>query len=60
MAYSYVAKHYPRGAPLELIGKADARVLEAQEREDWEGYIEGLRELMRIARREAIKRKRVA
>jgi hypothetical protein len=59
-AYQYVARVYPEGAPLEPLGKADMRVLEAQERGDWDGYLEALRELCRVARREAIRRKRVA
>jgi hypothetical protein len=53
-AYSYVARTYPEGAPLEPLGRADAAVLEAQEQGDWRGYVEALRELCRVARREAI------
>ncbi len=59
-AYRYVARTYPAGAPLEPLGRADLAVLEAQERGDWDGYVEGLRELMRTAKREAIRRRRAA
>lgn len=55
-AYRYVAKHYALDAPLEPLGRADRRVLEAQERGDWPAYAEALRELMRTARREAQRR----
>jgi hypothetical protein len=43
-AYRYVA---------EPLGVADRRVLECQERGDFGGYVEALRELCRVARREA-------
>ncbi len=33
-------------------------VLEAQERGDWDAYVEALRQLMRVAKREAIRRRR--
>jgi hypothetical protein len=55
-AYHYVAKHYPLDADLEPLGVADRAVLEAQERGDWPAYVEGLRELCRTARREAVRR----
>jgi hypothetical protein len=55
-AYRYVARVYPKGAPLEPIGRADACVLEAEERRDWSGYEEALRELMRTAWRAAQRR----
>jgi hypothetical protein len=53
-AYRYVARTYPKDAPLEPLGRADMAVLEAQERGDWQGYEEALRELMKTARQEAI------
>jgi hypothetical protein len=53
-AYRYVAKVYPRHAPLEPIGRADAVVLEAEEAGDFEAYEEALRDLCRVARREAM------
>jgi hypothetical protein len=59
-AYRYVARTYPPGAPLEPLGTADRAVLDAQERGDWRAYEEALRELMRTARREALKRKGAA
>jgi hypothetical protein len=59
-AYRYVAKHYPKDAPLDILGKADARVLAAERRGDWEGYEEALREMCRVARREAIRRRGAA
>jgi len=54
-AYRYVGCTYPKDADLEPLGKVDRVVLEAQERGDWWAYVEGLRELMRTARREAEK-----
>jgi hypothetical protein len=58
-AYRYVAKVYPKEAPLTPLGVADMRVLEAQEAGDWQVYEEALRELCRTARREAIMAERV-
>jgi hypothetical protein len=55
-AYRYVGRTHPLDANLEPLGVADARVVEAEERGDWEGYVEALRELMRTARREARRR----
>jgi hypothetical protein len=55
-AYRYVARTYPTDADLEPLGKVDRVVLEAQERGDWPRYVEGLRELCRVARREAQRR----
>jgi hypothetical protein len=54
-AYRYIARTYPPDAPLEPIGRADVAVLEAQEAGDWQGYEEALRELCRVAMREAAK-----
>jgi hypothetical protein len=58
--YRYVAKVYPKGAPLDILGRADARVLEAEKAGDWEAYKQALRELCRVAKREAIQRRRGA
>jgi hypothetical protein len=55
-AYLFVAKHYPPDADLEPLGRADRAVLEAQERGDWDAYVEALRELCRVAKREAQRR----
>ena len=55
-AYRYVARSYPENAPLEPLGRADLAVIKAQERRDWGGYEEALRELMRTAKREALRR----
>jgi hypothetical protein len=55
-AYRYVARTYPPDADLESLGKVDRVVLEAQERGDWDAFVEALRELMRTARREAQRR----
>jgi len=52
-AYRYVARTLPPDGPLEPLGVADARVVEAEERGDWPGYVDALRDLMRTARREA-------
>jgi hypothetical protein len=59
-AYHYVARVYPPDAPLEPVGRADVVVLEAQEASYWPAYVEALRELMRTAKREALKRERAA
>jgi hypothetical protein len=56
-AYLYAARHYPLDADLEPLGVADRAVLEAQERGDWSGYVEALRDLCRVARREAQRRR---
>ncbi len=56
-AYKYVARTFPPDAPLEPLGRADAAVVEAEEREDWLAYEEALRELCRVARREAMRRR---
>jgi hypothetical protein len=58
-AYRYVARTYPEGAPLEPLGRADMRVLEAQEAGDWPAFVEALRELCRVARRAAIRAQRI-
>ena len=58
-AYRFVARRYPPDAPLEPLGRADMAVLEAQEVGDWQGYEGALRELCRVARREAMRRQEV-
>lgn len=55
-AYRYVAKWYPPDADLEPLGKVDCVVHEAQRQGDWPRYVEALRELCRVARREAQRR----
>jgi hypothetical protein len=60
LAYSYVGRVCPSDAPLEPLGRADKAVLEAQERGDWLAYEEALRELCRVAKREALARRRRA
>jgi len=55
-AYCYVARTFPPDAPLEDLGRADMAVLEAQEAGDFEAYEETLRQLCRVARREAMGR----
>jgi hypothetical protein len=55
-AYRYVARVYPKDAPLEPLGRADATVLRAQARLDWPAYEEALRDMCRVARREAQRR----
>jgi hypothetical protein len=52
-AYKYVARTFLPNAPLESLGRADAAVVEAEERGDWLAYVEALRRLCRTARREA-------
>jgi hypothetical protein len=55
-AYRYVARTYPLDAPLEPLGVVDRAVLEAHEQGDWPRYVEALRDLWRVARREAQRR----
>ena len=57
-AYRYVARTYPKDAPLEPIGRADLAVLEAEEAGDWQAYEEALRELCKVARRGAMRHRR--
>jgi len=59
IAYRYVARVYPKDAPLEPIGRADAAVVEAQERRDWPAYEAALRALCRVARDGARDHRRV-
>ena len=54
-AYRYVARTFPPDAPLEELGRADMAVLKAQEAGDFDAYQEALRELCRVAKREASK-----
>lgn len=60
-AYIYTARMFPVDAPPEAfedLGAADTAVVEAQERGDWPGYLEALRRLMRVAKRERLLRER--
>jgi hypothetical protein len=57
-AYRYVADTYPRGVgygPLDALTEA---AHEAQDAGDFEAYRESLRELCRVAKREALQRRR--
>lgn len=59
-AFTYVARMLPEDAPpctLEALGAADRAVLEAEEAHDWARYLEALRELCRVSRREATRTK---
>jgi hypothetical protein len=56
-AYTYTARTFPPDAPaedFEDLGAADAAVVEAQSRGDWSAYVEALRALMRVAKRERL------
>ena len=60
-AYTYTGRMSPADAPPEAfedLGAADAAVVEAQRRGDWPGYLEVLRQLMRVAKRERLVRER--
>jgi hypothetical protein len=59
-AYRYVAATYPEDAPLEPLGRADSAVVEAEEHGDWDAYVLALRRMMRMAKREAIRRGKAA
>jgi hypothetical protein len=56
-ACRYVARVCPKDAPWDAIGRADVRVLAAQESGDWEGYVKALRKMMHVAQREAQRRR---
>ncbi len=56
-AYLYNARTFPMEAPPEVLGDlgaADAAVVEAQRRGDWPDYLETLRALMRVAKRQRL------
>jgi hypothetical protein len=55
-AYLYVARTFPKDAPLEPLGRADMAVVRAQEARDLQAYEEALREMCRVAKREAQRR----
>ncbi|MDF2703895.1 MAG: hypothetical protein K0S10_2841 [Rubrobacteraceae bacterium] len=55
-AYAYVARVLHPDATLEAVGRADRAVLKAEERQDFAGYEEAMRELCKTARREARRR----
>jgi hypothetical protein len=59
MAYRYVWRVRPPDAPLRPIGIADLVALEAEEAREWDVFSEALRLLMRVAKRQAL-RKRAA
>jgi hypothetical protein len=56
-AYRFVARVLPPGANLEPIGWADRRALEAEAAHDWPAHEEALRDMMREARRQAVRRR---
>jgi hypothetical protein len=51
-----VARTFPKDAPLEPLGRADMAVVRAQEARDLQAYEEALREMCRVAKREAQRR----
>jgi hypothetical protein len=59
-AYSYVARFLPPDADLEAIGKADRRVLEAEQDRNMDVYVEALRTLCIEAKRAAMDRGKAA
>jgi hypothetical protein len=59
-AYRYVARVYPRAAGYDRLEEYTEAAYAAQDAGDFEAYREALRELCRVARREALKRRGAA
>ena len=56
-AYEYVAWTYPPHANLKPLDAPQDAILEAQAAGDFEGYQQALREMCRVAKREALRRR---
>jgi hypothetical protein len=54
-AYRFVAGNFPDSADLEILEPYTAAAHEAERTGDWPAYENALRELMRAARREAMR-----
>ena len=59
-AFRYIARIYPKDAPLEPLGLADEAAWQAQEAGDLAAFEEALREMCRLARRKALRRSRAS
>ena len=59
-AYRYVAEVYPRGAGYEPLDAHTEAAHEAERAGDWPAFEDALRNLMRAAKREALKVKEAA
>jgi hypothetical protein len=59
-AYGYVAEVYPRGAGYDRLDKYTEAAHDAQDAGDFGAFKQALRELMRAASREAVKRRGAA
>ncbi len=59
-AYRYVARTMPKDANLDVLAPHEDAAIAAQRAGDWQAYEEALREMCRVAKREAIKRRRAA
>ena len=59
-AYLYVAQAMPKGADLGVLSHHEEAALEAQREGNWTAYEEALREMCRVAKREALKRRGAA
>lgn len=59
-AYRYVADIYPKAAGYDRLDEYTEAAHDAQDAGDFAAFEDALRELMRAARREAVKRRRAA
>ncbi len=59
-AYAYVTQTQPRDADLDLLGEYEDAAIAAQRAGDFNAYQEALREMCRVAKREALKRRGAA
>ena len=59
-AYRYVAQTMPKYANLDVLAHHEEAALEAQRDGNWTAYEEALREMCRVAKREALKRRGAA
>jgi hypothetical protein len=60
VAYRFVADVYTKGTGYEPLDAHTAAAHEAEQAGDMEGFEDALRELMRTARREALRERKVA
>jgi hypothetical protein len=59
-AYGYLIKTMPKDANLDVLAPHEDAALEAQRAQNFPAYEEVLRQMCRVAKREAIKRRRAA
>ena len=59
-AYRYIAATMPPDADLDALNEYEDAAIAAQRAGDFDAYRDALREMCRVAKREALKRRRVA